>query len=205
MRWTKIRPEGSIQLFATLYLAAFLAGALAASQLWKKEDFREYLSLYAILEQNKSTWQDIKKYVLFLLREKGVFAAVCIIAGLAGAGEIMAVLSALWLGFLGGVLATVFLLQAGLEGFLFCMAGILSQLLFYIPAVILFLLIMGKQRRMIPRRRHVPGGNQKRALYLSDFPVCHGSWYPGRNLCKLKSANGYFFVKKILFCFYKMW
>lgn len=150
MRWTKIRPEGSIQLFATLYLAAFLAGALAASQLWKKEDFREYLSLYAILEQNKSTWQDMKKYVLFLLREKGVFAAVCIIAGLAGAGEIMAVLSALWLGFLGGVLATVFLLQAGLEGFLFCMAGILSQLLFYIPAVILFLLIMGKQRRMIP-------------------------------------------------------
>jgi|GEM_PF-1212403 len=150
MRWTKIRPEGSIQLFATLYLAAFLAGALAASQLWKKEDFREYLSLYAILEQNKSTWQDMKKYVLFLLREKGVFAAVCIIAGLAGAGGIMAVLSALWLGFLGGVLATVFLLQAGLEGFLFCMAGILSQLLFYIPAVILFLLIMGKQRRMIP-------------------------------------------------------
>lgn len=150
MRWTKIRPEGSIQLFATLYLAAFLAGALAASQLWKKEDFREYLSLYAILEQNKSTWQDMKKYVLFLLGEKGVFAAVCIIAGLAGAGEIMAVLSALWLGFLGGVLATVFLLQAGLEGFLFCMAGILSQLLFYIPAVILFLLIMGKQRRMIP-------------------------------------------------------
>ena len=150
MRWTKIRPEGSIQLFATLYLAAFLAGALAASQLWKKEDFREYLSLYAILEQNKSTWQDMKKYVLFLLREKGVFAAVCIIASLAGAGEIMAVLSALWLGFLGGVLATVFLLQAGLEGFLFCMAGILSQLLFYIPAVILFLLIMGKQRRMIP-------------------------------------------------------
>lgn len=150
MRWTKIRPEGSIQLFATLYLAAFLAGALAASQLWKKEDFREYLSLYAILQQNKSTWQDMKKYVLFLLREKGVFAAVCIIAGLAGAGEIMAVLSALWLGFLGGVLATVFLLQAGLEGFLFCMAGILSQLLFYIPAVILFLLIMGKQRRMIP-------------------------------------------------------
>ena len=150
MRWTKIRPEGSIQLFATLYLAAFLAGALAASQLWKKEDFREYLSLYAILEQNKSTWQDMKKYVLFLLRGKGVFAAVCIIAGLAGAGEIMAVLSALWLGFLGGVLATVFLLQAGLEGFLFCMAGILSQLLFYIPAVILFLLIMGKQRRMIP-------------------------------------------------------
>ena len=150
MRWTKIRPEGSIQLFATLYLAAFLAGALAASQLWKKEDFREYLSLYAILEQNKSTWQDMKKYVLFLLREKGVFAAVCIIAGLAGAGEIMAVLSALWLGFLGGVLATVFLLQAGLEGFLFCMAGILSQLLFYIPAVVLFLLIMGKQRRMIP-------------------------------------------------------
>src|SRR5699024_9423699 len=150
MRWTKIRPEGSIQLFATLYLAAFLAGALAASQLWKKEDFREYLSLYAILEQNKSTWQDMKKYVLFLLREKGVFAAVCIIAGLAGAGEIMAVLSALWLGFLGGVLATVFLLQAGLDGFLFCMAGILSQLLFYIPAVILFLLIMGKQRRMIP-------------------------------------------------------
>lgn len=150
MRWTKIRPEGSIQLFATLYLAAFLAGALAASQLWKKEDFREYLSLYAILEQNKSTWQDMKKYVLFLLREKGVFAAVCIIAGLAGAGEIMAVLSALWLGFLGGVLATVFLLQAGLEGFLFCMAGILSQLLFFIPAVILFLLIMGKQRRMIP-------------------------------------------------------
>ena len=150
MRWTKIRPEGSIQLFATLYLAAFLAGALAASQLWKKEDFREYLSLYAILEQNKSTWQDMKKYVLFLLREKGVFAAVCIIAGLAGAGEIMAVLSALWLGSLGGVLATVFLLQAGLEGFLFCMAGILSQLLFYIPAVILFLLIMGKQRRMIP-------------------------------------------------------
>lgn len=150
MRWTKIRPEASIQLFATLYLAAFLAGALAASQLWKKEDFREYLSLYAILEQNKSTWQDMKKYVLFLLREKGVFAAVCIIAGLAGAGEIMAVLSALWLGFLGGVLATVFLLQAGLEGFLFCMAGILSQLLFYIPAVILFLLIMGKQRRMIP-------------------------------------------------------
>ena len=150
MRWTKIRPEGSIQLFAKLYLAAFLAGALAASQLWKKEDFREYLSLYAILEQNKSTWQDMKKYVLFLLREKGVFAAVCIIAGLAGAGEIMAVLSALWLGFLGGVLATVFLLQAGLEGFLFCMAGILSQLLFYIPAVILFLLIMGKQRRMIP-------------------------------------------------------
>ena len=150
MRWTKIRPEGSIQLFATLYLAAFLAGALAASQLWKKEDFREYLSLYAILEQNKSTWQDMKKYVLFLLREKGVFAAVCIIAGLAGAGEIMAVLSALWLGFLGGVFATVFLLQAGLEGFLFCMAGILSQLLFYIPAVILFLLIMGKQRRMIP-------------------------------------------------------
>ena len=150
MRWTKIRQEGSIQLFATLYLAAFLAGALASSQLWKKEDFREYLSLYAILEQNKSTWQDMKKYVLFLLREKGVFAAVCIIAGLAGAGEIMAVLSALWLGFLGGVLATVFLLQAGLEGFLFCMAGILSQLLFYIPAVILFLLIMGKQRRMIP-------------------------------------------------------
>ena len=150
MRWTKIRPEGSIQLFATLYLAAFLAGALASSQLWKKEEFREYLSLYAILEQNKSTWQDMKKYVLFLLREKGVFAAVCIIAGLAGAGEIMAVLSALWLGFLGGVLATVFLLQAGLEGFLFCMAGILSQLLFYIPAVILFLLIMGKQRRMIP-------------------------------------------------------
>ena len=135
MRWTKIRPEGSIQLFATLYLAAFLAGALAASQLWKKEDFREYLSLYAILEQNKSTWQHMKKYVLFLLRAKGVFAAVCIIAGLAGAGEIMAVLSALWLGFLGGVLATVFLLQAGLEGFLFCMAGILSQLLFYIPAV----------------------------------------------------------------------
>lgn len=150
MRWTKIRPDGSVRLFVSLYLAAFLAGALAGSQLWKQEEFREYLSLYAILEQNRSSWQDMKKYAFFLLREKGVFAAVCIIAGLAGAGEIMAVLSALWLGFLGGALATVFLLQAGLEGFLFGMAGILSQLLFYIPAVILFLLIMGKQRRMMP-------------------------------------------------------
>ncbi|MGI6006764.1 MAG: stage II sporulation protein M [Ruminococcus sp.] len=151
MRWTKIKPDVSIRLFLYLYLGAFLAGALAGNQMWKSEDFREYISVYAVLEQYQTSWTDVKKYALYLLKEKSIFAGVCMIAGLAGAGEILAVLVSLWLGFLGGGLATVFLLQSGLQGFLFCMAGILSQLLFYIPAVILFLLMAGKQKRMLPR------------------------------------------------------
>lgn len=151
MRWTKIKPDVSVRLFIYLYLGAFLLGALAGNQMWKREDFREYISVYAILGQYQTTWKDLKKYALFLLREKSIFVGVCIIAGLAGAGEILAVLVALWLGFLGGGLATVFLLQSGVEGFLFCMAGIVSQLLFYIPAVIFFLLMMGKQKRLVPR------------------------------------------------------
>lgn len=115
----------------------------------EKEDFREYLSLYAILEQNKSTWQDMKNMFCFCCVRKGFLQRSA--SSPVWLAQVKSWRFCLHCGWdFGGVLATVFLLQAGLEGFLFCMAGILSQLLFYIPAVILFLLIMGKQRRMIP-------------------------------------------------------
>ncbi|MCH1983067.1 stage II sporulation protein M [Ruminococcus sp. OA3] len=149
MRRFRLKPDVPVRLFIYLYLGAFLLGILAVNQLWKVDGFRDYVSVYAVLEQYKASYIDMKKYGLFMLREKSLFVGVSILAGIAGAGEILAVLVSLWLGFLAGGLAVLFLLQSGLKGFLFCMAGILSQLIFYIPAVFGFLLLMGKHKRSV--------------------------------------------------------
>ena len=166
MRWSRIKPDISIRLFVYFYLGAFVIGSVAGNQIWKIGEFRDYVSVYGVLEHYETQKTNLKQYAVFLLREKGIFAAGCIIAGMAGAGEIFAAVISLWLGFLAGGLSTLFLLQSGMKGFLFCMTGVISQLLFYIPAAILFLLIMGRQSRGMPRYAEVSAKEMRWTILL---------------------------------------
>jgi hypothetical protein len=141
MRWTKIKPDVSIRLFIYLYLGSVsVAGALAGNQMWKSEDFREYISVYAVLGQYQTSWTDVKKYALYLLKEKSIFRRSLYDSRTGWGWERF--WQCWWRcgwGFWEADWRRSFFCSPGLQGFLFCMAGILSQLLFYIPAVILFL------------------------------------------------------------------
>lgn len=191
MRWSKYKPDVSVRLFAYLYLAAFAVGAYAMNQIWKIELFREHVSVYGILEQYQIQKTDLKKYIVFLFQEKGIFILGCMIAGMAGAGEIFAVLAALWLGVLAGGLATLFLLQSGMRGFLLCMTGIVSQLLFYIPAVIMFLLLMGNYIQRLPGYSFISGKEVKDSIGMClVFLIIMGI-----GLVAESYVNSYFWVK----------
>lgn len=172
MRRFRLKPDVPVRLFVYLYFGAFVLGILAVNQLWKVEGFRDYVSVYAVLEQYKVSQIDVKKYGLFILREKSLFVGVSLLAGFAGAGEILAILVSLWLGFLAGGLAVLFLLQSGLKGFLFCMMGILSQMIFYIPALVTFLLLMGKHRRTVQGYPVISGKELRWPLLLCVIFLC---------------------------------
>lgn len=144
MRFKLDVPTG---FFIALYLGSFVVGVILVNLLWSAEILGKMTSVYTILGRYQDAEHATKEYFLFLLKKKSIFIGSSLMAGLAGIGEIFALLVVLWLGFLAGGLAAVFLLQTGVKGLFFCALGILLQILLYIPATIVFLLMISRQNR----------------------------------------------------------
>lgn len=169
----RLKLEVPAVLFIAVYLISFLFGVILANYLWSAGILEEMTSVYSILGKYQVLEHPPKEYFLYLLKKKSVFMGSSLIAGLAGIGEIFAVLAVLWLGFLAGGLAAVFLLQSGVRGLFFCALGILLQILLYIPATIVFLLMISKRNRYKQKgvRMHKKE-IQSSVLVCSLFIVC---------------------------------
>lgn len=148
----RIKLDIPATFFIVLYIAGFFVGNIIANRLWKAGMLQDISAIYSILGKYQVTERQPSEYFLFLLKKKSVFLGTSMVAGLIGVGEIFALLVILWLGFLAGGLSALFLLQSGIRGLLFCSLGILVQILLYIPATIMFLMLISGRNRYKRRR-----------------------------------------------------
>lgn len=141
-----------VGFFIILYLVSFVIGIIAANYLWAAGMIQDITSIYSILGKYQAPERPPGEYFIFLIKKKSIFIGSSLAAGLAGIGEMFALVVILWLGFLAGGLSAIFLLQSGLRGLFFCALGILIQILLYIPATIVFLLLISGQNRYKRRK-----------------------------------------------------
>lgn len=169
----RIKLDIPVGFFIALYLVSFLVGVILANYLWSAGILEEMTSVYSILGKYQVLEHPPKEYFIYLLKKKSIFMGSSLIAGLAGIGEIFALLAVLWLGFMAGGLAAMFLLQSGIKGLFFCALGILLQILLYIPATIVFLLLISRRNRYKQRgvRMHKKELNSN-ILVCSLFIIC---------------------------------
>lgn len=136
-----------VGFFIILYLISFIVGLIVANHLWTSGMIQDITSIYSILGKYQAPERPPGEYFLFLIKKKSMFIGSSFVAGLVGIGEVFALVVILWLGFLAGGLSAIFLLQSGIRGLFFCSLGILIQILLYIPATIVFLLLISGRNR----------------------------------------------------------
>ena len=128
------------KMFFFLYLCGFLAGIVFANLAWRYRIEDLHLIRKRSFLDSAAKEVDYENYFHYLLPKRLLFPAVILILGLTILGTVLVVLRILWLGFLTGTLMSIFVLQNGILGLGYFMAGILPQMLWNIPlAALVFL------------------------------------------------------------------
>lgn len=126
----KIRKSGKQLLL--YYMAGFFAGILYANVAGKEYldtagIFREYF-----LRQYMQVEIDVKEYLFYLLQIRLLPFSAVAAAGCTRFKSQTAVLTLLWTGFCGGLVAVVAVLCLGMKGMLICIAGMFPQMIAYV-------------------------------------------------------------------------
>ncbi len=134
-------------------IALFLAGGIAGFWILNLQG-EEYLERSGMLSEyfiRQYKYLDVDGTALFyyILRQKGIWLLLVWLAGVTAVGAAAAWFFCGWLGVLAGILIGLGILRFGIGGLLFCLAAMLPQCLFYIPAWIF--LIRGVFQKWVRR------------------------------------------------------
>lgn len=125
--------------FLVFFMPGFLLGIIyvnfiAAKYMAEPGIFSEYF-----LDQFDSVKIEVGEYIWYLLRVRALpFLALAGIA-LTKMRKAAAVLFLFWTGISGGILISTAVLNLGIRGSLFCLAGLVPQFFLYIPAYLVLL------------------------------------------------------------------
>lgn len=125
------------RFFLLLYLAAFAAGILFVNLVWKyRARDLEALTLFSI---QGGTQIRLEGYLWYLAKKRGGGLLILHALGITILGSYAAAVSLLWMGFLGGILAAIAVLQLGIKGLAVLVAAAVPQIFLYLPAGLFYL------------------------------------------------------------------
>lgn len=126
-------------LFLFLLLAGFLAGIVFANLAWRFQNG----ALTGLNLLNAASWVTVEgrpeNYLRYLAGVRLKVPLFLMALGFTTCGTIAVCLALVWYGFLGGLLCSAALLQMGIRGMLFLVAGMLLPAAVYLPALALLL------------------------------------------------------------------
>ena len=120
-------------------MPGFLLGIIYVNFIAKKYIAEPGIFSDYFLEQFQNIRIDAGEYIWYLLRLRLLPFLVLLGLSFTRAGKISAVLFLVWTGLSGGILISTAVLSMGIKGSLLCIAGILPQFIFYIPAYLVLL------------------------------------------------------------------
>ena len=125
--------------FLLLFFAGFLTGIFFINYGW-----RNYSSLTTVFSEEflaelGTVKISFQKYIWYLLQTRLILCGVLILMMFLRIRKITATVFIYWTGLSVGILFSEAVTQLGMKGSLLCVAGLLPQSLFYIPAVLVFL------------------------------------------------------------------
>ena len=126
-----------LNVFFLLYLGGFLAGVLCSNFLRNYAGYQTSL-LGVYLADRAAGSISGSGIFLRLFEKRGVWFLLYMVSGVTPFGIPLVLGGLLWLGFLGGNLMTVFLMEYGIRGIGAALACFFPQGLFYVPSVLLF-------------------------------------------------------------------
>lgn len=135
--------------FFLYLLLGFVLGIVFANLSWRCRAGEGSLFSMALMEEAGSRPPELGNYFRYLLRKRSGLGVIWGGLGFTMLGIPAVTAGLLWLGFLGGALSTMGILQAGLEGFLVVLGGIIPQAVFCLPGLFFFLAVV---YRMSERR-----------------------------------------------------
>ncbi len=159
-----------------IFMAGFLTGLVliyvGRQRLVAETQFLGSLSV----EQTGLLEIDRSMLFLYSLRQRGGPVLLLILLSAAGAGGLAVCLYLIWAGFCAGVILSVLSLRYGIRGILLFVGGCVPQILFLIPAYLLFLrwciLLPGRSGWM---GRKLSGGSTEAGRgYARHFPARPG-------------------------------
>lgn len=125
--------------FLILFLTGFLTGVVYANYELGKQAAWSGTFTEAFLRELEVGKIVLKQYFWYLLRARLLLCAIMALLLVIRIRKPAVVLLLLWMGALGGIFLSEAVIQWGMKGSLFCMAGLLPQFLFYVPAVFVYL------------------------------------------------------------------
>ena len=128
--------------FFLFLLLGFGLGIVFANLSWRYREEEGGLFSLALLEGIGEQHPDFWNYFRYLIRQRAGIGVVYGGLGMTVLGVPAVMAGLLWLGFLGGALCTMGILQAGLQGFVTILGGIIPQLVVVLPGLFLFLAVV---------------------------------------------------------------
>ena len=126
--------------FVSIFMLGFLIGIILTNLIAGRYSVSSELFGEYILSQFQNTEIKTGEYIGYLLKARGLQFLILILVSRMRAKKFGAGIFLLWTGISGGILISTAVLELGIRGSVLCMAGILPQFLFYIPAALVFLL-----------------------------------------------------------------
>ncbi len=136
-RW---KYNGGIPLsrkFLLFFMAGFLGGVIFSNLIGKS--YMEYAGILSEYYLNRYKYMEIVRDQLFfyLVRERLSPVLFLLLLSFTAFGKAAVYLFLAWQGFSFGTLLTISILKFGGKGILLCVAGMVPQYLFYVPAMVL--------------------------------------------------------------------
>ena len=125
--------------FLILFFAGFLTGIFYGNYNWENHSDWTGIFTETFWGELGNTRVVLQKYIWYLLYARVFLCAVLVLMVFLRIRKIMTALFIIWTGTSGGILLSEAVTQLGMKGSLLCIAGILPQSLFYIPAAFIFL------------------------------------------------------------------
>ena len=143
--------------FFLFLLLGFGLGIVFANLSWRYREEEGGLFSLALLKGMGEQQPDLWNYFRYLVRQRAGIGLVYGGLGMTVLGVPAVTAGLLWLGFLGGALCTMGILQAGLQGFGAVLGGVVPQLVFGLPGLFLFLAVVYQMSERNMKRERLNG------------------------------------------------
>lgn len=152
--WTGIREQSFKKHMVFWAFCGFAAGILAANTFAGKR-IKE-LGLFGdyFFMQIQNTKLDAGRMFRYIFEKRMLFCLVLVFLGFTSVGAAACCLLSGWLGMSAGLLFSGAVIQRGMSGLGICIAGLLPQYLFYVPAVIMLMIKTSRLSARLYRKEH---------------------------------------------------
>lgn len=148
------------KLFTVIFMAGFLLGILYTNLLGR--EYMDSSSLFGSYYLNSYQYIEVVSSDLFwFILQKRIMPMVIVwVLGVTALGQAAVIGVLAWVGFSGGMLVSMAVMQFGFKGLLLCLGGLFPQYLIYVPAVFLLLHKVYAMSKSYAREKAEAGAGQ---------------------------------------------